>query len=135
VSFTQQATLSIEDLDGAVILLISGEVDVANKEQLELALHECLAKNSGTVIVNLLDITYADSTCLHALLHAQKTAQRMNKSLILVIQEGGQLQKIFQLTGLISFFDIRYSVEAALTEKTGSTTIHEVNKTANPQKQ
>lgn len=118
----QQATFSIEALDDAALLSISGEVDIANKEQLELALEKGLAQNSPTFIANLLDLTYADSTCINALLHAQQTAQRMNKSLIVVIQEGGELQKILQITGLVKLFDIRYSLAGALAKKTGGTT-------------
>jgi anti-anti-sigma factor len=113
----QQATFSIEALDGAALLSISGEVDISNKEQLELALHEGFAQDSPTFIANLLDLTYADSTCIHALLHAQQTAERTNKSLILVIQEDGELQKIFQIAGLVKVFDIRHSLAGALAEK------------------
>ena len=115
----QQATFSIGALDGAALLSISGELDIGNKEQLELALHKGLAQDSGTFVANLLDVTYADSTCIHALHRAQETAQRMNKSLIVLIQDGddgGGLQKIFRIAGLFTVLNIRHSLDEALVE-------------------
>ena len=105
---------SIAALDGAALLFISGEIDISNKEQLELALHKGLAQDSSTFIANLLDVTYADSTCIHALHQAQRTAQRMNKTLVIVVRDGGGLQKILRIAGVLEVLNICYSLDDAL---------------------
>jgi anti-anti-sigma factor len=112
-----QATFSNSALDGTAVLSISGEIDIGNKEQLELALHKGLAQASHIFIANLLDVTYADSACIHALHHAQRTAERMDKALIVVIKKGGGLQKILQIAGLLQFFTICHSLDDALAGK------------------
>jgi anti-anti-sigma factor len=95
----EQATFATRVLDGAEVLTISGEIDVSNKEQFELALHAGLAQNLNTFIANLLNVTYADSACIHALHQAQRSADTMNKSFVVVIKEGGGLQKILRIAG------------------------------------
>ena len=117
VPINQQATFSIAVFDGADVLSISGEIDIGNKEQLELALHKGLAQSSGTLIADLLDLTYADSACIHALIHAQHTAERMNKPLIVVIREGGGLEKILRIAGLLQIFNIRHSLDGVSGDK------------------
>jgi anti-sigma B factor antagonist len=114
-----QAKFSLATLDGAAVLSVSGELDIANKETLELALHGGLAQNSGKFIADLLDATYADSACIHALLHADLTAKRMRKHLIVVIGGDGALQKIFRIAGLHQTITIRHSIEAALAARDG----------------
>jgi anti-anti-sigma factor len=119
VLLNQQATFSIAAVDGVAVLSIRGEIDMSNKEQLDLALHKGLAQNSGTCIANLLDVTYADSACLHALHQAQRTAEHMNKSLVVVVREGGGLQKILRIAGLLQVLNVRHSLDDALVEKPG----------------
>ena len=113
-----QAIFSTSALDGATIVSITGEIDIGNKEQLELALHKGIAQAPRTLVANLLDVTYADSTCIHALHHAQRTAERMNKSMMLVIKKDGGLQRILQMAGLFQFFSICHSLDDTFDGKT-----------------
>ena len=112
-----QATFSTAALDGAAILSITGEIDIGNKGQLELALHKGIALAPRTFVANLLEVTYVDSACLHALHHAHQTAERMNKSLALVIKKDGGLQKILRIAGLLQFFHVYHTVDSAVTGK------------------
>ena len=111
------ATFSTAALNGAAILSITGEIDIGNKEQLELALHKGIALAPRTVVANLLEVTYVDSTCLHALHRAHRTAERMNKSLALVIKKDSGLQRILRIAGLLEFFHVYYTVDSAVTGK------------------
>ena len=106
------------NLEGSSILTITGELDLASKEQLDTALDEGLAQDQAGLIVNLLQTTYADSTCLNALLRALDRANSMNKKLTVVIKERSGLNHIFEIMSMFDVLNVFYSMAAALSKTT-----------------
>lgn len=109
MAFNQPAIFAREVLNDTEILSVSGEVDISNKDQLDLALQQGLARPPKSFIVNLVELTYADSTCIQALIRAHQTAKNMNKSFAIVIKKSSAFNKILQVAGLLETFDVRYS--------------------------
>ena len=60
-----------EDVDREVpIIAVVGEIDVATAPQLRECLHGVIAKGEPTVVVDLLDVTFLDSTALGVMVGA-----------------------------------------------------------------
>ncbi len=105
--------------DGAVpVVAVSGEVDVYSAPALRDGLTELL--ESGTsVVVDLTDVGFLDSTGLGALVAARTTAAEHHASLPLVCTHQ-RILKLFTITGLDGVFRIHQNVPAALDELAGS---------------
>ena len=48
--------------DGAASVVVSGEVDVSNADELRTALDQCLASGAADLTVDLAEVPYIDST-------------------------------------------------------------------------
>jgi anti-sigma B factor antagonist len=101
--------------DGAnPVVTVSGEVDVYSAPALRDGLTELL--ESGTsVVVDLTDVGFLDSTGLGALVAARTTAAEHGAELPLVCTHQ-RILKLFTITGLDGVFHIHSSVSSALGE-------------------
>src|SRR5271166_2915728 len=92
------------------VVAVSGEIDVATAPALRDRLHELLAEGHATIVVDLLGVTFLDSTALGVLVGTVKRCREAGGDLLLVLVEP-RLQKIFKITGLDGVFSIAASVE------------------------
>jgi anti-sigma B factor antagonist len=81
------------------VLAVSGELDLASAPALEEELEKVINGGSGTVIVDLRDLEFIDSTGLSVLVKAHQRAQESDCSFGLV-RGGAQVQRLLSLTGL-----------------------------------
>lgn len=89
-----------EDPDLVVIRLV-GEFDLASSEQVESVLRECERKARTTVLVDLEELSFIDSTGLRVLLEAKRRAE--DEGLVLrVTGSHGPVAKVLKLTGIES---------------------------------
>jgi anti-sigma B factor antagonist len=102
-----------EQLDGAVpIITVSGEIDVATAPQLRECLHKVIAEGQSTVMLDLLGVTFLDSTALGVLVGALKRCRELGGELHVVVADA-RIMKIFEITGLTKVFPISDSLTAA----------------------
>jgi anti-sigma B factor antagonist len=101
------------DEEGAVRIAVSGEVDVATAPVLRERLYQAVDSSSGPVIVDLLAVTFLDSTALGVLIGARERSEAHGRDLRLVLKEA-RLVKIFEITGLTELFTIYPSVAEAV---------------------
>jgi anti-anti-sigma factor len=66
-------TLDIQTAPGVVVLLLRGEHDLSTQPRLRAAIDEALAAGMS-VVVDLSEVGFIDSTVLAAILHGQKRA-------------------------------------------------------------
>ncbi len=105
--------------DNAVaVVAVSGEVDVYSAPALRDGLTELLESGSS-VVVDLSDVDFLDSTGLGALVAARTAAAERGASLPLVCTHR-RILKLFTITGLDSVFRIHANVADALDELAGS---------------
>jgi anti-sigma B factor antagonist len=98
---------------GAVpVVAVSGEIDVATAPQLRESLHRIIAEGDSTIVLDLLGVTFLDSTTLGVLLGALKRCREKGGDLHLVVADP-RIMKIFEITGLTSVFTIATSLAAA----------------------
>ena len=102
-----------ERSDGGVpIIAVSGEIDVATAPQLRESLHGVIAEGRATVVLDLLAVTFLDSTALGVLVGALKRCRESGGELHVVVTDP-RVMKIFEITGLNNVFPIADSLAAA----------------------
>lgn len=81
------------------VLLMSGELDLAAAGSLEEELERALSSGSPTIVLDLRDLEFIDSTGLSVLVRAHQQAQEQGVQLGLV-NAGAQVERLLSLTGL-----------------------------------
>ena len=104
----------IEEQADAVppVIAVSGEIDVATAPQLRECLHRVIAQGESTIVLDLLGVTFLDSTALGVLVGALKRCRELGGDLHIVVADP-RILKIFEITGLTNVFTIAESLPAA----------------------
>jgi anti-sigma B factor antagonist len=93
------------DLDGHPILFVYGEVDVVTSTRVHETLSALIAEGATTVVVDLANVTFIDSTGLTALVVAHRHLDESGGTLRLVsVPE--RIASVFAITGLDERFGI-----------------------------
>lgn len=108
----QSFHITDREVDGVPVVSASGEIDVATAPPLRDRLQAMTTSGKSTVIVDLLGVTFLDSTALGVLVGALKRCREAGGDLPLVITEP-RILKVFEITGLTGVFPIHGSVEDA----------------------
>jgi anti-sigma B factor antagonist len=100
-----------EERDGGrATLTVKGEIDVASAPALRNHLHAVCVDGVSTVVVDLRQVTFLDSSALGVLVGALRRCREVESELQLVINSP-RLLKIFEITGLTSVFDITETLD------------------------
>ena len=99
--------------DGVPVVSASGEIDVATAPPLRDRLRSLTTSGRSTVVVDLLGVTFLDSTALGVLVGALKRCRESGGDLPLVIAEP-RILKVFEITGLTGVFSIHATLADAL---------------------
>ena len=94
------------------VVAVTGEIDVATAPQLRECLHRVIAEGGSTVVLDILGVTFLDSTALGVLVGALKRCRELGGDLHVVVADP-RIVKIFEITGLTNVFTITDSLEAA----------------------
>ncbi|HZM81456.1 MAG TPA: STAS domain-containing protein [Candidatus Limnocylindrales bacterium] len=66
------------------VLRPRGEFDLANRRELDTAIHDAVISGYGQVIVDLSEVTFIDASVIHTLLRNQRLAESRGRRLNLV---------------------------------------------------
>ena len=103
-----------EDTSRAVpVVSAAGEIDVATAPPLRDRLQALTASGRSTIVVDLLDVSFLDSTALGVLVGALKRCRESGGDLPLVITEP-RILKVFEITGLTDVFPIHPTIDDAV---------------------
>jgi anti-sigma B factor antagonist len=86
------------DRDGTRRIAVAGELDVATAPSLNEALAQAEAGDARVIVVDLADVSFIDSTGLHAILAAHARSQRNGNRLCLA-RCSEPVERLFELTG------------------------------------
>jgi len=100
-------------VDPVWIVHVRGEVDLTTTPELADALRMAWHDGNGTVLLDLCESGFVDSSGLHALLNAHRRLARSNRRLVVACRDGPILA-VMQTTRLSQMFEIHPSIEAAL---------------------
>jgi len=102
-----------EHHDGAFpTIAVGGEIDVATAPQLRECLHRTIAQGNATIVLDLLEVSFLDSTALGVLVGALKRCRELGGELHIVVTDP-RIMKIFEITGLTKVFPIADSLASA----------------------
>jgi anti-sigma B factor antagonist len=107
-----------DDGHGNALVSARGELDIGNTEQLE----ECLAKLAGrhaTVMLDLRELTFMDSTGLRVMVSADARARDDSRRLA-VVQGPESVHRVFRITGLDDHLEMVATPEAAVRDGDGA---------------
>jgi anti-sigma B factor antagonist len=91
------------------VVSVGGELDLATAPDLRSRLEEAIDRCQTSLVVDLLDVTFIDSTALGVLIAVQKECESRGIALRLVIAEQ-RIIKVFEITGLQDVFSIHPTV-------------------------
>jgi anti-sigma B factor antagonist len=99
--------------DGTYVVSVSGEVDLHSASQLKSELSGLREKNVRSVLVDLTECTFIDSTTLAILVSAKKQLDAAEIQFSLMTTDRN-IRKIFEITGLDRILTIHDSSTAAM---------------------
>jgi len=108
-----EVSVSRQAANDVPVVAVSGEVDVYSAPELKQSLTSLLQSGEKSVIVDLSDVAFLDSTGLGALVEARAAASEAGGSLPIVCGQE-RILKLFTITGLDGVFSIHSSVADAL---------------------
>lgn len=105
----EEVRITREEHNGASVVVVRGEIDVASAPELRRHLHELCDGNVPSLAVDLRSVTFLDSSALGVLVGALRRCRESDTQFRLVI-DSSRLLKIFEITGLTSVFEITESL-------------------------
>jgi anti-sigma B factor antagonist len=95
---------------GVPLIAVMGEIDVATAPQLRETLHGVIAQGRSTVVLDLLGVTFLDSTALGVLVGGLKRCRELGGELHVVVADA-RIRKIFEITGLDKVFPLANALD------------------------
>jgi anti-sigma B factor antagonist len=89
----------VEVVQGVPVVAAPEEIDITNAEALRSALITAATDGHGTLVVDMTQTRFCDSSGLHALIAAHKRAGAAGREVLLVIPSTAVL-RVFALTGM-----------------------------------
>ena len=101
--------------DGTSLISLAGEVDLYTAPEFKQQLLEVIGEGAKTVLVDLTDTTFIDSTTLGVLVGGVKRL-RPNGGQLALVCDDRNITKIFEITGLDKVFTIYPTREDAVAQ-------------------
>ena len=111
-SLQRNPVLSTEQIDGAKLVRLVGELDLYNAHALRDVLSEICGDGPERVIVDLSEVEFIDSTALGALIEAR--TKMANRNAFMLAAPGLETRRALEISGLDRHFSIHESVDEAL---------------------
>jgi anti-sigma B factor antagonist len=105
----------VEVVEGVPVVAAPEEIDITNAEALRSALLEAAANGHGTLVVDMTQTRFCDSSGLHVLLAVRKRAEVEGREVLLVIPSIAVL-RVFAITGVDRMIPNFTSLAAALAQ-------------------
>jgi anti-sigma B factor antagonist len=102
-----------DPVDGALLVTASGELDLAAAPRLATVLSIATAGAEPTLVLDLTDVDFIDSTALGAIMHASTEAEATGKQMLVVALDG-PVRRLLEITNLTGRFRVYPSREDAL---------------------
>jgi anti-sigma B factor antagonist len=110
-----ELSLDVRTVGDRSVLDVIGEVDVYSAPELRERLSELVNAGTPSLVVNLTEVTFLDSTGIGTLVAGLNRAVQFGGTLTLVCDHE-RILKLFRITGLDSVFAIRASVDEAVAQ-------------------
>jgi len=105
VTFDPLFKVRHEPREGGVVVIASGEIDLATSPELRKALLGPQA-TAKTVVLDLRAVTFIDSSGLGVIVGQQKRARETGDGFAVVVGGASAVERILELSGLVKVLDI-----------------------------
>jgi len=110
---TMRIETSLRNRDGVPILDVTGEIDIYTTPQFKEAVSAAIDENKPSIVINMANVTYMDSSGFGTLLSATKRLRPVDGALYLA-NCNDSIQRMLQITRLNTIFGVYPSEDAAL---------------------
>lgn len=110
---TMRIETSLRHLDGIPVLDVTGEIDIYTTPQFKEAVSAAIDENKPTIIINMTQVTYMDSSGFGTLLSATKRLRPLDGALYLT-GCNESIQRMLQITRLNTIFGVYGTEDEAL---------------------
>ena len=107
-----EPVLGTDRYDGAVVVRLAGELDIANAPVIREALTAAAETQPERLVVDLAEVTFVDSTTLGVLIEAR--AKLSNRRAFLLAAPQRETRRALQVSGLDRHLVVHETVDAAL---------------------
>ena len=107
--------LGVEEVGGAYVVRLGGELDLYNAGQVRTALADASGKAPERIVVDLGEVEFVDSTALGILIEMR--AKLDNRGGLLLAAPGLETRRALQISGLDQIFAVHETVAEALSAK------------------
>jgi len=97
-------TTTIQETDGRLVAILSGELDTAAARETELALQPLLKSEGKPVVIDCSSLEYISSSGLRILLGILKQSKACGSSVTLK-NVNDVIREVLELTGFVSLFE------------------------------
>ena len=102
-----------DPVDGAHLVSAEGELDLAAAPRLATVLSMAVEGPERSVVLNLMPVTFIDSTALGAIMHASTEVEAGGKRMLVVALDG-PVRRLLEITNLTGRFRVYPSRDDAL---------------------
>ena len=99
-------------------LVVTGEIDLLVAPKLEAAIRSLCDEQASELVLDLRQVTFMDSTGLRATIAAHELCKQAGRS-FLVVPGSGQVQSLFELTGLAQLLSLETDGEPRTPPRDG----------------
>jgi anti-anti-sigma factor len=103
VAFDSLFKVHSEAREGAVVVVASGEIDLATSPDLRAAL---TAEHAPMLVLDLRQVSFIDSSGLGVIVGQQKRSQEDGHEFAVAVDRASPVQRILDLSGLVKILDV-----------------------------
>lgn len=108
----ESAVTGVDRRNGAIVVSLTGELDLYNAEEVRRALLDTLADGPELLVVGLAEVTFIDSTALGVLIEAR--SRMTERSGFRLAAPGLEVRRALEVSGLDRHFVVHDTVADAL---------------------
>ena len=97
---TDQAHFQLQVVDDTPVLVVSGEIDIANIDEFKAYAADAAHNDTERLILSLEKVTYLDSHTLEALVDLSKRLRTNRRRLLVVAPKSSPSGRIMRTTGI-----------------------------------
>jgi anti-sigma B factor antagonist len=102
-----------KEQESIILLEINGEIDLYNAPEIKETINKLIEEKKYKIIINLAKVSYIDSSGIGALISSLSSLRKYQGGLK-ILHVSGSVRKVFELTKLMSFFEIFESEAEAI---------------------
>ncbi len=111
---TPLAEVRLEEVNGALVAHLAGEVDLSNVEVVRATIIDRVSPETDALVLDLSETTYLDSTGVRLLFELTQRLHARRRQLRLVVTDAALVRRVILLTKLDEQVPLHDSVEDAL---------------------